>query len=127
MNTAASSLSSVTLKVGLANLVIWLVGFAACVTIGLWVAFSFTAGLVTGILNLYLYLRMVRKGISMPIESVAGFIGGVYFVKFLLIITILALFIWKLKLTPWALLLGFVGTIMTTIVTLVFISRGETI
>ncbi len=122
---AVPHLTAVALRVGLVNLAMWLIGFAVSLRVDFDTAVAFTAGVASGVLNLYLYMRIVKKGITKPLEEMAGFIISRYYGKFFIIILLLTGLIWRLKLNALPLLLGFVGTIMATIVTMVFISRKE--
>jgi hypothetical protein len=85
----------------------------------------FTMGVLTGIFNLYMYQRLLKKGITKPADKMASFVMSRYYVKFMIILAILGILIAKLELGALPLLAGFVATIMTTIIAIVFISRKE--
>ena len=118
-------LTSAALIVAGANLFVGIVGFGVSAAMNRWFAISFIAGLFAGIFNLYLYFIILKKGLSVSTGRMEKFVATRYAGKFLLIIAVFTLFIWILKLNPLALLAGFVGTVMTTIITMVFIAKRE--
>jgi hypothetical protein len=85
----------------------------------------FTMGVLAGIFNLYMYQRLLKKSLTKPLDKMASFVITRYYVKFMIILAILGILIAKLELGPLPLLAGFVATIMTTIIAMVFISRKE--
>ncbi|HLE08873.1 MAG TPA: ATP synthase subunit I [Thermodesulfobacteriota bacterium] len=121
----APRLLSAALIVAGANLFVGIIGFGVSVAINRWFAISFAAGLFTGIFNLYLYFRILKKGLSVSTRRMERFMATRYAGKFLLIMAVFTLFIWILKLNPLALIAGFVGTVMTTTITMVFIANRE--
>lgn len=113
-------------KVLATNLVMLGVGVAViCLVFNKSLVLPFTMGVLAGIFNLYMYQRLLKKSITKPIDKMASFVMTRYYVKFLIILAILAILIAKLELGPLPLLAGFVATIMTTIIAMVFISRKE--
>ena len=118
-------LTSAALIVAGANLFVGIVGFGVSAAMNRWFAISFIAGLFAGIFNLYLYFIILKKGLSVSTGRMEKFVATRYAGKFLLIMAVFTLFIWILKLNPLALLAGFVGTVMTTIITMVFIAKRE--
>jgi len=85
----------------------------------------FTLGVIAGVFNLYMYLKILKKGLTKPIGNMASFIMSRYYVKFAIIMTTLVALILLFKMNPLPLLAGFAATIMTTIIAMVFISRKE--
>jgi len=118
-------LTSAALIVAGANLFVGIVGFGVSAAMNRWFAISFIAGLFAGIFNLYLYFIILKKGLSVSTGRMEKFVGTRYAGKFLLIMAVFTLFIWILKLNPLALIAGFVGTVMTTTITMVFIANRE--
>ena len=121
----APRLLSAALIVAGANLFVGIIGFGVSVAINRWFAISFIAGLFAGIFNLYLYFIILKKGLSVSTQRLEKFMATKYAGKFLLIMAVFTLFIWILKLNPLALIAGFVGTVMTTTITMVFIANRE--
>jgi len=121
----APRLLSAALIVAGANLFVGIIGFGVSVAINRWFAISFIAGLFAGIFNLYLYFIILKKGLSVSTGRMEKFVATRYAGKFLLIMAVFTLFIWILKLNPLALIAGFVGTVMTTTITMVFIANRE--
>jgi len=121
----APRLLSAALIVAGANLFVGIIGFGVSVAINRWFAISFIAGLFAGIFNLYLYFIILKKGLSVSTQRLEKFMATRYAGKFLFIMAVFTLFIWILKLNPLALIAGFVGTVMTTTITMVFIANRE--
>lgn len=118
-------LNNTGIKVAISNLIMLAVGVAICLTFKKTAAAPFAIGVLTGVFNLYMYMRILKKGMTKPIDGMATFIMSRYYVKFIVIITLLAVLIVKIKVSPLPLLAGFTATIMTTIIAMVFISRKE--
>lgn len=113
------------LRVGLLNLLIGIGAFVACTIISNGVATGFSLGLLIGVLNQYLCLRIARTGISMAPEKVNTFVATRYFLRFALTAMVMAVLVSKTLVNPWALLMGFVGSLFLTITTMLLVARGE--
>ena len=123
--TIMPQLNSTGIKVAISNIIMLAVGIGICMTFKKTAALPFAIGVITGLFNLYMYLRILKKGMTKPIDDMATFIMSRYYGKFLIIMALLTVLILKAQLGALPLLIGFASTIMTTIIAMVFISRKE--
>lgn len=124
--TILPQLDNTGLKVVISNAIMLAAGVALCMAIKKESAvLPFALGVVAGVFNLYMYLKILKKGLTKPIDSMASFIMSRYYVKFAIIMVTLVVLILLFNMNPLPLLAGFAATIMTTIIAMVFISRKE--
>ncbi|VAW38416.1 hypothetical protein MNBD_DELTA02-489 [hydrothermal vent metagenome] len=124
--TILPKLDNTGFKVAIVNAVMLAAGIALCIAINKnSAALPFALGVVAGVFNLYMYLKILKKGLTKPIDNMASFIMSRYYVKFVIIMATLVVLIMLVKMNPLPLLAGFTATIMTTIIAMVFISRKE--
>ncbi|VAV84317.1 hypothetical protein MNBD_DELTA01-1345 [hydrothermal vent metagenome] len=124
--TILPQLDNTGFKVAVVNAVMLVAGIALCIAIKKDnAALPFALGVIAGVFNLYMYLKILKKGLTKPIDNMASFIMSRYYVKFFIIMATLIILIMLAKMNPLPLLAGFAATIMTTIIAMVFISRKE--
>ncbi len=125
-STILPQLDNTGVWVAVCNAIMLGVGIALCLAIKKESSIlPFAMGVISGVFNLYMYMKILKKGLTKPIDNMASFIMTRYYVKFAIIMTTLVALILLFKMNPLPLLAGFAATIMTTIIAMVFISRKE--
>jgi hypothetical protein len=114
---------TVASRAGLLNLILGVVGVVACTMISHGAAAGFALGLVAGLFNQYLCLKIVRRGLLMEPERAKTFVTTRLSMRFALTATVMVVLVSKAMVNPWTMLLGFALTLLNAILTIVFIPR----
>ena len=124
--TGTTTVNAIAARAGLNNLV---AGTAAASLCYLFfdkdVALGFAAGLLVGLLNLYLLTRSTLKGISLAPEAARLFFVKRYISRFIMTVAALVVLLVKTPVTPLPLMGGFTFTLFVAITTLFFMAHRD--
>jgi hypothetical protein len=86
---------------------------------------GFIAGVLIGIVNQRLSMRIVRRAFRVSPEDVKGFVTLRYYTRFLFVVLVMGVLIGWTKISPWGLLVGFSLILITTIGAIYMVARNE--
>ncbi len=88
-------------------------------------ALGFIVGFFIGIANLFMLYSSVLKGIMLSPDKAKRHMMVSYPLRFLVTTLFMGYMVWSAFMSPLTLLAGFIVTLMTMIVTVIYMSRGE--
>ena len=88
-------------------------------------ALGFIVGFLIGIANLFMLYNSVLKGVLLSPERAKRHMMISYPLRFIVTAVLMGYMVWSAAMSPLTLLAGFIVTLMTMIITVIYMSRGE--
>ncbi len=120
-----NSVSQIALKALRNSFFVGIPILIACSFVDFSFALGFIVGFFIGIANLFMLYSAVLKGIMLSPEKAKRHMMISYPLRFLVTTPLMGYMVWSAVMSPLTLLVGFIVTLMTMIVTVIYMSRGE--
>lgn len=97
----------------------------ALVFIGKGTVPGLATGFLIGAASVYWLVRIARRGVSMSPEKAGRFVAVAYQLRFAVVAAAFAILISKGIFSPWPLVAGLTGSIVTTVCTMIYLAKEE--
>lgn len=107
------------------TLIIGFFGFAICSFVDSTYLLGFIAGFLIGIANLFLLYRSVQRCVHLSPDKAKRYMLISYPVRYIMTMTFMGFMVWSAAISPLTLLAGFILTLMSMVITVIYMSYKE--
>jgi hypothetical protein len=100
-------------------------GLILCAFVDLYLALGFMAGLLICIANLYMLYGSVLKAVMLSPVKARRNMMIYYPLRFSITVILMGYMVWSAAVSPLTLLLGFIVTLMTAVITTIYMLWGD--